>query len=264
MALAMVGSLVLILIIASQPAVAHEPEQLTIIYNDRVDILTVAIKHQVRDKSTHYIEMIEVYHNNALVYVREYDSQSSTNFNERFSLDAKEGDLILVKLCCNQGQCVSEDIIVGKGLTMEGSQAEMIRNMIKMHAAIQMVALVLAVVAIPGGMHFFRAWKRKTKPTGRRRRHARIGMAAVILWGVGAAGGIWIVYMTSGDYLGSPHGWMAMATFASALFTGWAASPSFRKAGYGMRMESHVPLALLTVVLAVITMIGGMMMAGMI
>lgn len=264
LATAMVGILVLVLVMSSTPAVAHPPKEVTVIYNDRLEILTVAINHDVRDGTTHYIMCAEVYLNNALVIERPYEEQARDRYNERFALVAKEGDRIKVRLCCNIEGCVERELVVGKGLSMEGDQAEMIGNMIYMHAGLQISALLVSLVAIPGGMHFFRAWKRKTKPTGKRRRHIRIGGTAVVLWGLGSLGGMYIVYMTSGDYLGSPHGWMALATFVAALFAGWSASPTFRKAGYGVRMESHVPLALLAIVMAVITMIGGMMMAGII
>ncbi|NIU51435.1 MAG: hypothetical protein GWN18_20885 [Thermoplasmata archaeon] len=123
---------------------------------------------------------------------------------------------------------------------------------------------MLALVAIPGGMHFYSAWKAKRKPTGKRRRHIRIGWAVVGFWGLGSVGGLWIVYMTSGDFLGSPHGWMAFATFVAALFASYSASPAFRKAGYSMRMQTHMPLALLAIVLGIIAILAGMMTAGMI
>ena len=57
---------------------------------------------------------------------------------------------------------------------------------------------------------------------------------------------------------------MALDTFAAALFAAYSASTTFRKAGYGMRMQAHIPMALLTITLGVITILGGMMTAGMI
>jgi hypothetical protein len=91
-----------------------------------------------------------------------------------------------------------------------------------------------------------------------------MGTIAIYLWGIGALGGLWLVYMTSGDYLGSQHGWLAFGTFASALFAGYSASPNFRKAGYGMRMSAHMPLSLLTVVMGLVTIITGALTAGFI
>jgi uncharacterized membrane protein YozB (DUF420 family)/desulfoferrodoxin (superoxide reductase-like protein) len=245
-------------------ASAHPPDRMTIIYNDRLDVLTVSIDHDVKDRTTHYINRIEVWMGNSQVLERSYTEQPRDNYNERFTLHADEGDEITVKACCNQQGCLERNMTIGSGITAEGDQADMLGTILIMHAALQVMGLVLALVAIPGGMHFYSAWKNRTKPTGKRRRHIRVGWAVVGLWGLGSLGGMWIVYMTSGDYLGSPHGWMAFATFIAALFASYSASPSFRKAGYAMRMKTHMPLSLLAIVLGVVAIIGGMLTAGMI
>ena len=256
--------LLLFLIFSTSPAAAHPPEGMTIIYNDRVEVLTEAIDHDVKDRRVHYIMMIEVYHNNALVIERPFEEQSRDKFNERFTLTASEGDNITVKACCNYEGYVQRTLVVGPGITIEGDAAETIDMAIMGHAAIQLISLALALVAIPGGMGFYKAWRTKTKPKGKRRLHARIGSGAIVGWGVGALGGMWIVYMTSGDYLGSPHGWLAIAAFLSAIFAAFAANPRFRRAGFGLRMQTHIPLALLTIVIAIIAVVSGMITAGMV
>jgi desulfoferrodoxin (superoxide reductase-like protein) len=262
--MALMSIFVLLLLATSLPVSAHEPEAMTIIYNDRLDVLTVSISHDVKDRTTHYVDRIEVYIGATQVIERTFTEQPRDNYNERFTLKAVEDDeLRVVAYCKLEGQ-IEREMTIGTGLSTGGDRADMMNTMIYVHAALQITGLVLALVAIPGGMHFYRAWKTKTKPTGKRRRHIRIGWAVVALWGLGALGGMWIVYMTSGDYLGSPHGWMAFATFIAALFASYSASTTFRKAGYGMRMQSHVPLSLLTIVLGIVTILGGMLTAGVI
>jgi hypothetical protein len=258
--------MLLLMLASSTPAAAHPPEEMTIIYNDRMDILTVSIKHDVRDRTTHYVDMIEVWIGSSQVIERTFTEQPRASYNERFTLNVEEGDEVTVRACCNSGDdvCIERSMTIGPGITAEGDQADMLGTMVYMHAGLQITGLVLSLVAIPGGLHFYNAWRSRKKPTGKRRRHIRIGWAVVGLWGLGALGGLWVVYMTSGDYLGSPHGWMAFATFAAALFASYSASTNFRKAGYAMRMQTHMPLSLLTVVLGVITILGGMMTAGVI
>lgn len=256
--------LMLLVLATSMSASAHPPEEMTIIYNDRLDVLTISINHDVKDRTTHFVNKIEVWIENSQVLERTFTEQSRDNYNERFTLHVNEGAEITVKACCNIEGCTERKMVIGSGITAEGDKADMMDMMLYVHAALQIMGLVLALVAIPGGMHFYRAWKAKRKPTGKRRRHIKVGWAVVGLWGLGALGGLWIVYMTSGDFLGSPHGWMAFATFIAALFASYSASTTFRKAGYGMRMQTHVPLALLTVVLGVVTIMAGMMTAGMI
>lgn len=256
--------LLLTLAVTSLPAAAHPPNELTIIYNDRLDILTVSVNHDVKDGSAHYVDLIKVYMNDALVIEREYELQQRDSYNERFSIVASEGDIIRVVLTCNIDGFNDQEMEVGSGITIVGDNEARLNNVFMVHAAIQVLALVIAIVNIPGGMSFYKAWKNKTKPTGRKRRHIRMGETAIALWALGALGGIYIVYMTSGDYFGSIHGWLAMATLISALFMAYAASTRFRAAGFGKRMSAHMPLAMLTVVLAVSTIVCGLWTAGMI
>jgi desulfoferrodoxin (superoxide reductase-like protein) len=263
-AIVIAAILLLTLVATSLPAAAHPPNELTIIYNDRLDILTASINHDVKDGKAHYVDMIKVYMNDALVIEREYELQERDSYNERFSIVASEGDVIRVVLTCNIEGFHDEQMEVGAGITVVGDNEARLGNVLMVHAAIQVLALVIAIMNIPGGMSFYRAWKNKTKPTGRKRRHIRMGETAIALWALGALGGLYIVYMTSGDYFGSIHGWLAMATFVSALFMAYAASTRFRPAGFGKRMSTHMPLALLTVVLAVTTIVCGLWTAGII
>lgn len=265
LAAALTACVLLTVAAAGIPAAAHPPEEMTIIYNDRLEILTVSISHDVKDRTTHYVERIEVYRNDALIIERSFDSQPRDSFNERFQIENMDvGEKIRVVACCNLEGCIEREMELGKGITAEGDKAGTIGTAVVVHAIVQVAAFAMAIAAMPGGMGFYKAWKTRTKPKGRRRLHIRMGMAAIYLWGIGALGGLWLVYMTSGDYLGSQHGWLAIATFASALFAGYSGSPNFRKAGYGMRMSTHMPLSMLTIVMGVVTMLTGALTAGFI
>ncbi|UCC92738.1 MAG: hypothetical protein JSW25_08755 [Thermoplasmata archaeon] len=263
-AMALMSIVVVSLLASSMTVSAHQPEAMTLIYNDRLDILTVSISHDVKDGTTHYVDKIEVYIGATQVIERTFIEQPRDNYNERFTLKADEGDVVRVVAACKLEGEIERELEIGSGLSTSGDRANMVDTMIYVHAGLQVMGLVMALLVIPGGMHFYRAWRTKTKPTGKRRRHIRMGWTVVGLWGLGALGGMWIVYMTSGDYLGSPHGWMAFATFIAALFASYSASTVFRKAGYGMRMQTHVPLSLLTIALGVVTILGGMLTAGVI
>jgi uncharacterized membrane protein YozB (DUF420 family) len=235
---------------------------MTIIYNDRMDILTVSISHDVKDGSTHYVDLVEIYIGATQVIERQFTEQPRDSYNERFTLKANEGDEIRVVAACKLEGQIERKMTIGSGITTGGDQADRIGRVIYLHAGLQITGLALAIINVPKGMHFYRAWKTRTKPTGKRRQHARIGMTVVGLWAIGALGGLWIVYMTSGDYQGSPHGWMALSAFIAALFTVYSSSTNFRKAGFKMRMQTHILLALLTITLGSFTVVAGMMAAG--
>jgi uncharacterized membrane protein YozB (DUF420 family) len=248
----------------AQPVAAHPPEGLTVVLDEWLSVLTISIRHNVKDRSTHYIESVEVWVNGAEAAEKTYTSQPSGSFTVRLKLDVAEGDRVLVRATCNLNGTKEQELVVGKGITEAGTNAGRVHMVILAHASIQTLALVLALAIMPGGYAFLRAWRTQTAPKGRRRLHARLGSAVAALWGLGALGGIYIVYLTSGDFLGSPHGWLAIATFGAALIAGYSASPAFRSAGYGARITTHMALGLMAVGVAVAAMVLGLRGSGLI
>jgi len=250
------------LVLASDTVDAHAPEGLTLVFDDRTDVLTVSVRHNVKDRTTHYVSSVEVWLNGGEAYERPYTSQSAGTFTLRVRLDAQDGDAVMVKAYCVLGGVKEEAFTVAPGINEAGTNAGRVGNVVMTHAAIQVVALVLAVLAMPGGLGFLRAFRTGTAPKGRRKLHARIGMAAVALWVVGALGGAYIVYMTSGMFLASPHGWLAIGTVALAAIAVAASSPRFKSAGYGARITTHAALGVLTALVAAGTILLGLMAFG--
>lgn len=248
----------------AQPVAAHPPEALTVVLDERLSILTISVRHNIKDRTTHFIESVEVWVNGAEAAEKTYTSQSSGSFTVRLKLDAEEGDRVLVRASCNLNGTKEQELVVGKGITEAGTNAGRVRTVILAHAGVQTLALVLALAVMPGGYAFLRAWKAQQAPKGRRKVHARVGSAVAGLWGLGALGGVYIVYLTSGDFLGSPHGWLAIATFGAAIIAGYSASPAFKAAGYGTRITTHMVLSLLAIGVAVAAMLMGLTAAGII
>ncbi len=243
-------------------ASAHAPEEMTLYFNDGLDLLTVKIRHDVKDRQTHYVESIQIQRNGIPIAEETYDEQPRSTFIVRFSVDAGEGDVIKVIATCNLMGEIERELEVGPGITEAGDDAGTLQTVIYIHMAVHTTALVLAFVAMPGGMGFYFAWRRKTRPKGRRRVHARIGMAAAVLWGLGCLSGFYITSITSGDYFGSLHGWFAFSTVIMAAFAGYTASPRFKRAGYGARLQAHTVTSVLTIVLALVTICLGLTAAG--
>jgi hypothetical protein len=251
------------LLACAAPASAHAPEGLTLVFEKRLDILTVTVRHNVKDTATHHIESIEVWVNGAEAIHKTYSTQPGNSFILRLKLDVVDGDKVLVRANCNINGSKEQSLTVGPGITEAGTNAGRVKDTILVHAGLQTTALVVALAAMPGGWGFYSAWRNKQVPKGRRRLHARLGGAAVGLWALGAVGGFLIVHLTSGDYLGSQHGWLAFTTFGAAAIAAYAASPSFRKAGYGTRIPTHIFLVALAVAIAVATMVMGLMASGL-
>ena len=251
-----------LLILGSDTADAHAPEGLTLVFDDRTDVMTITVRHNVKDRTTHYVSSIEVWVNGGEAYERPYTSQSAGTFTLRMRLDAKEGDAVEVKAFCVLEGVKEQSFTVEPGINEAGTNAGRVGRVVMAHAAIQLGALALAVAAMPGGATFLRAFRTGTAPKGRRKLHARIGMAAVALWVLGALGGIYIVYMTSGMFLASPHGWLAIGTVILAAISIGASSPRFKSAGYGTRITTHAVLGVLTALVAAGTILLGLMAFG--
>lgn len=251
-----------LLILGSDTADAHAPEGLTLVFDDRTDVLTMTVRHNVKDRTTHYVSSIEVWVNGGEAYERPYTSQSAGTFTLRVRLEAQDGDAVVVRAHCVLGGTKEQSLTVEPGINEAGTNAGRVGNVVMMHAGIQVTALVLALAVMPGGYGFLRAFRTGTAPRGRRKRHTRIGMAAVGLWALGALGGIYIVYLTSGSFLASPHGWLAIGTVALAAISMSAASPRFKSAGYGARISTHAALGVLTALVAAGTILLGMMAFG--
>ncbi len=251
-----------LLILGSDTAGAHAPEGLTLVLDDRTDVLTITVRHNVKDRTTHYVSSIEVWVNGGEAYERPYTSQSAGTFTLRVQLDAQEGDTVQVNAYCVLEGMKWQSLTVEPGINEAGTNAGRVGRVVLAHAAVQVTALALAIVVMPGGYAFLRAFRNGTAPKGRRRLHARIGTAAVGLWALGALGGVYIVYLTSGAFLASPHGWLAIGTVALAALSMLAASPRYRSAGYGTRISTHAALGVLTALVAAGTILLGMMAFG--
>ncbi len=264
--LAAVGGLLalaaVLLIMGSDAADAHAAEGLTLVFDDRTDVLTITVRHNVKDRTTHYVRSIEVWVNGGEAFERPYTSQSAGTFTLRVRLDAQDGDSVVVRARCVLNGTKEQAFTVAPGINEAGTNAGRVKNVVMAHAAVQATALALALVSMPGGYGFLSAFRTGAAPRGRRKLHARIGMTATALWAVGAIAGVYVVYLTSGEFLGSPHGWLAIGTVALAAIAGLAASPRFKPAGYGARITTHAALGVLTVLVAAGTMLLGMMAFG--
>jgi hypothetical protein len=251
------------LLLSATPVEAHEPEELTLVFDEMSGTLTITVRHNVKDRTTHYVSMIEVWVNGAEAAQRTYTSQPAGSFTLRMHLDVNKADLIVVKAHCNLMGTKEQELEVGPGITEAGTNAGRVKNVVMMHAALQTTGLLLAFAVMPGGYSFLRAFRLKERPTGRRKLHAKLGMLVVGVWAAGAAGGLYIVFLTSGAFLGSIHGWLAVGVVGMALLTGLSASPRFRPAGYGKRISTHAVMAWLTVLVAIGSAAVGMMASGM-
>jgi len=92
---------------------AHNPENMWISYDYYEEELVVNIEHNVTDPETHYINLIQVYRNNALETSRTYTHQNDTyGMMDYFYFIANRGDEIRVTATCTMDGQISRTLTV--------------------------------------------------------------------------------------------------------------------------------------------------------
>jgi len=83
---------------------SHAPTKIDMNFNNEDKILKVEIHHPVLLPGNHYIKKIEVYLNDDLKIVQDFDRQITKKTQKAgyFIFEAKKGDVIKVKAICNK------------------------------------------------------------------------------------------------------------------------------------------------------------------
>ncbi len=82
----------------------HPPTKIEMEFNNEDKILKVDVHHPVLAPRNHYINKIEVYVNDNLKIIQDFDHQLSKKTQKAgyFIFEAKKGDVIKVKATCNK------------------------------------------------------------------------------------------------------------------------------------------------------------------
>jgi len=93
---------------------SHAPTKIDMNFNNEDKILKVEIHHPVLLPGNHYIKKIEVYLNDDLKIVQDFDRQITKKTQKAgyFIFEAKKGDVIKVKAICNKHGDKTESLIV--------------------------------------------------------------------------------------------------------------------------------------------------------
>jgi desulfoferrodoxin (superoxide reductase-like protein) len=94
----------LIVLVFSLRTYTHPPTKINLDFNNEEKILKVEIHHPVLFVRNHYIDKIEVYVNDDLKIVQEFDYQLTKKTQKAgyFIFEAEKGDVIKVKANCNK------------------------------------------------------------------------------------------------------------------------------------------------------------------
>jgi desulfoferrodoxin (superoxide reductase-like protein) len=94
----------LITLIFSLKTYTHPPTKIDMDFDNEEKILRVEVHHPVLFIRNHYINKIEVYLNDDLKIVQDFDHQLTKKTQKAgyFIFEAKKGDVIKVKAICNK------------------------------------------------------------------------------------------------------------------------------------------------------------------
>ena len=85
------------------PVAAHPPSAVNLAYNSSLSELAVTITHVVPDPADHFIKLVEVHSGDAVLISEQYSSQPAAGtFTYRYTLAARNGDLLEVNASCNK------------------------------------------------------------------------------------------------------------------------------------------------------------------
>ena len=80
-------------------------------YDAKNGQLNVTISHSVGDRSTHYIEEIEIRKNGNVIKSEDYTSQpDNSEFTYTYQVDAEKDDSLNIEANCNQGGSIEKTV----------------------------------------------------------------------------------------------------------------------------------------------------------
>ena len=103
----------MLLVMLALPATAHSPAQVSLVYDNQNQSLSVTTTHQVSNPSNHYVYKIAIQKNGTQVLTTEYKSQPATNtFTYDYPINTTKGDVLKATAYCSIAGSRSAEIII--------------------------------------------------------------------------------------------------------------------------------------------------------
>lgn len=231
------------------PVAAHAPSEMQVEYDTDAHMLTVTIVHNVSDPATHYIYKITI--ENGGTYEYEYESQpTDSQFTYTYTVDAASGEVITVTAECILGGFITGELEIGTHEHVEP------RRLWPVHAILMSTGLLLVLVAVTNVI-------KKEPKRWWLTAHKAVGTASVVFIICGLAVAYYMVSLYGGDHFSVFHAYLGLVTLSVTLVTpivGYV-SLNWRPRRKPVR-TAHVWLSRAAVVLLLLTILSGMVQAG--
>jgi hypothetical protein len=243
--------MVLAIVLALGSVSAHAPSEMLLKYDIDSQSLTVTIIHNVSDPTTHYVSRIEI-RKNGIIETAEYNEQpTSSRFTYTFQVPASPGDVLEVIAECNLGGSLTETVEVGKSMTAEKRRPQLW----PFHAALMSVGFLLMIVAVANVYS-------RTSDLRWLKAHKIAGAfsSAIIVCGLIVA--LYMVSQTGGAHFRVYHAYIGGLALLFSVATPFLGYTALKKPPIRPTRTLHVWMSRTTIVLIVITLISGLLQAG--
>lgn len=233
---------------------AHAPSAMQLEYDNSSQTLQVIVTHNVSDPATHYVYRIQITINGANLITEEYEGQpTDSQFTYTFQIPASPGDVIEVTAECNLGGSITERLDVGRTTTAAETE---VPQLWPLHAGFMVTGLFLMIVAVSNVVN-------KTPKRWWLKAHKAVGVLSIALVVIGLVLAFYMVSQLGGGHLRVPHAYVGILTLLFSIlspFLGFAALTW--KAHRRPLRTTHVWVSRITIGLLVITLVSGLLQAG--
>lgn len=246
---------VLVIFLASAPASisGHAPSEMELTYDSDSQTLHVTIVHGVSDPATHYVYRIHIVKNGADFLTQEYESQpTDSQFSHTFQVPAAPGDVLEVTAECNLGGSIAETLEIGKSATARVKVPEVW----PFHAGLMSVGLFLMLVAVGNVVG-------KTPKGSWLKAHKVVGGLSIALVVCGLIVGGYMVSLAGGGHLRVPHAYVGAVTLLFSVVTPILGFTALKWKAHRRPVRTmHVWVSRTTIALIIVTIVSGLMQAG--
>jgi desulfoferrodoxin (superoxide reductase-like protein) len=230
---------------------AHAPSEMLLKYDIDSQTLTVTVVHNVSDPTTHYVYRIEIRRND-IIETKEYNEQpTSSRFTYTFHVPASPGDVLRVTAECNLGGSITETVELGESTTAEKRRPQLW----PFHAALMSVGFLLMIVAVANIYS-------RTPDLRWLKAHKIAGALSSVIIVCGLIVAIYMVSQTGGAHFKVYHAYLGGLALLFSVVTPFLGYAALRKPPIRPTRTAHVWMSRTTIVLIVITLLSGLLQAG--
>ena len=236
------------------PVAAHPPSAVNLAYNASSGELAVTITHVVPDPADHFINRVEVRSVNAVLLSEQYSGQPAAGtFTYRYTLAARDGDLLEVNASCNKFGSLTATIPVQAGSPPVATQSGL-PPVLLVHMGLMLTGFTCIVTSV-----YIARYQRKWKPWFRTHKFLSHGGSVAIIAGLGVA--VYMVGAFGGSHFRSLHGMIgAGIAFALLVVITMGIGRAYVKSHKPLLRTVHIFMGYLTAGLMVVSVITGLIM----